>query len=471
MNYKDLILNKLLDKYEKSKSYLEDTNRRIILKLDNLKEYNIQNYEEKVLFHDVVKDLKNKGLVDFCWVKFEQENIMEQIWLIKENVEKAYAEIKRTNPKQSYIEIFESMNKVDFKQNWIKSFKIEMLQYMEKHEKENTLLPKAKYKEIIRALQEIDELHCSDEEQNKSEIKEATEKCKAEQNKTIAQNIILKRIFSIKCYNNSKFFEKEVQSYLIRIIKKYYKNENLDLTELNDDELLAEIGIVRYPEIIEFCGNMKCVINGKELEFSDVCKGSYINSYSVLNMKEVKLTGVKRVVFIENKTNYISYIENKKKDEFVIYHGGVYSPIKGEFFRKIYEAVSNNKVKCDNDKLSQNKNNVTKNNNDAIYNDDATQNNYDHNQKCNVEFWHWSDIDIGGFNIFTRLRDNIIPQLKPLKMDVATLVDNKNSWQGFDLDYNDRLLKLRQMKRYESFFDVIDFMLENNVRLEQESLI
>ena len=37
MNYKELILNKLLDKFEKSKSYLENTNRRIILKLDNLK--------------------------------------------------------------------------------------------------------------------------------------------------------------------------------------------------------------------------------------------------------------------------------------------------------------------------------------------------------------------------------------------------------------------------------------------------
>ena len=467
MNYKELILNKLLDKFEKSKSYLENTNRRIILKLDNLKEYNIQNYEEKVLFHEIVKDLKNKGLVDFSWVKFEQDNIMEQIWLIKENVEMAYAEIKRTNPKQSYIEIFENLNKAYFSQNWIQTFKIEMLQYMEKYEKENTLLPKAKYKEIIRALQEIDELQCSNvTEDYRIEMRE-----EAEQSKTIAQNTMLKRIFSMKCYNNSKFFEKEVQSNLIRIIKKYYKNENLDLTELNDDELLAEIGIVRYPEIIEFCGNMKCLINGKKLEFSDVCKGSYINSYSVLNMEKIELIGVKRVVFIENKTNYISYIENKEKDEFVIYHGGVYSPIKGEFFRKIYEAVLNNNVKCDNDEIIQNKNNVAKNNDEAIYNNEVKQNNCNLNQKNDVEFWHWSDIDIGGFNMFTRLRDNIIHQLKPLKMDVKTLVDNKSSWQSFDIDYKERLLKLRQMKRYECFFDVIDIMLENNARLEQESLI
>ena len=49
MNYKELILNKLLDKYENSKSYLQEINRRIILKLSNLKQYNIENYNEKIL--------------------------------------------------------------------------------------------------------------------------------------------------------------------------------------------------------------------------------------------------------------------------------------------------------------------------------------------------------------------------------------------------------------------------------------
>lgn len=412
MNYKDLILNKLLDKFEKSKSYLENVNRRIILKLENVKEYNIQNYEEKMLFHEIVKDLKNKGLVNFSWVKFEQEN---------------------------------------------------------------TLLGKEKHKEIIRALQEIDWLQCSsaiayydklapkeETEQGKAETKGTSEdlreeiKEEAKQSKTIAKNTMLKRIFSIKCYNNSKYFEKEVQSNLIKIIKRYYKKENLDLTELNDDELLAEIGIVRYPEVLEFCGNMKCTINGKEFEFSDVSKGSYINSYSVLNMKNLKLIGIKKVVFIENKTNYISYIENKEKDEFVIYHGGVYSPIKGEFFRKIYEAVKNNFVEIYNNK--------------KCINEDI-QNNYDLNKKSDVEFLHWSDIDIGGFNIFTRLRDNIIEELQPFKMDLNTLIKYKNSWQSFDKDYKSRLLKLKNDSRFECFYDVIDFMVEKSVRLEQESII
>lgn len=407
MNYKEIILNKLLDKFEKSKSYLQDTNRRIMLKVESIKQYNIQNYEEKMLFHEVVKDLKNKGIIDFKWVKFEEENIMEEIWLIKEKVDKAYEEVKRKNPKQSYTEILKLLNSVDFRQEWIQRFCDDMKEYMQKFQKENTLLPKEKARDIIKALQEIDKMQSLD--------KTAT---------------VLKRIFSIRCYNNSKYFEREIEKNLVRIVKKYYTNEDLNITELNDDELLAQIGIVRYPEILEFCGNMKCVLNGEELTFSDATLGSYINSYTVLNIDKVQLIDVKKVIFIENKTNYINYIENKKNDEFVIYHGGVYSPIKGEFFSKIYKAV-----------------------------------------KGKAQFYHWSDIDIGGFNIFTRLKNNIIEELIPFKMDVSTLIKYKDSWQNFNEDYKNRLQKLRSLDRYECFFDVIDFMLKNNVRLEQESII
>ena len=119
----------------------------------------------------------------------------------------------------------------------------------------------------------------------------------------------------------------------------------------------------------------------------------------ILNMKDIKLIGVKKILFIENKASYISYIRNKKSDEFVIFHGGVYSPVKGEFFRKIYEASLLNET-------------------------------------C---YYHWSDIDLGGFYIFARLRDNIIKELKPYKMDIDTLLEYKDSWQHFDEKYKKKL--------------------------------
>lgn len=72
MDYKLFILNKLLDKYENSKSLIEKSNRRIKLNLKELREYDIENYELKRIFHDIVFDLHEKGFIDFSWKKHEK---------------------------------------------------------------------------------------------------------------------------------------------------------------------------------------------------------------------------------------------------------------------------------------------------------------------------------------------------------------------------------------------------------------
>lgn len=314
MNYKEIILNRLLDKYEKSKAYLQKTNRRINIKADAIKQYDIEDYEEKVLFHEVVKELKRKKLIDFKWLKFNEENILDEIWLNKENVDMVYKEIGRDNPKLSCVPVLEQLENTQFKQEWLKKFKLDMIKYMKENQKENSFLPKNLANDIIMVLEEIDKMQCFGE-----------------------KHTVLKRVISVREYNDSKYFEKEVESYVIRIARRYYNNEDLDLKELNNTEILAEIGIVSYPEVIEFCGNMTCDIKGEKVNFFDVTLGNYLNSFAIQYMENVKLVNVKKIIFIENKANYIDYIQNKKEDEFVVYHGGVYSPIKGEFFRKIYQ--------------------------------------------------------------------------------------------------------------------------------------
>lgn len=402
MNAKEIILNKLLDKYEKSKSYTETVNRKIAVKMSNIKEYKVEDYEQRELWNSVLLDLQQKELIGFKWEKFEVNNIIEEVWLIKENIPQAYEELGRLNPKESYKIILGRIQNCKFSQEWLKNFQYDMIQYMKEKQKENTLLPLEKSSEIIKALKEIDEMLT----ENKNPV-------------------ILKRVFSIKCYNNSKYFERNIEKNVTRILKKY-----LHLEMLKEDEILSEVGIVKYPEIIEFSGDIKCIIHGKEIEYSSITDGSYINGNAIANMEKVELScNIKQIIFIENKANYINYIQNKKESELVIYHGGFYSPIKGEFFRKIY------------------------------------------NSSKNIKYFHWSDIDIGGFEIFARLRDNIIPELKPIKMDINTLVEYKDRAILFDTSYHDELAKLKVNKKFEIFWDVIDYMLENNVKLEQEAII
>lgn len=71
MNYKGITLNKLLDKYEKSKSAYTESNRRIILKMKEIEEYDIENYETKKVFNDIIKELKEKRIVDYSWEPHE----------------------------------------------------------------------------------------------------------------------------------------------------------------------------------------------------------------------------------------------------------------------------------------------------------------------------------------------------------------------------------------------------------------
>lgn len=404
MSIKELILNQLIDKYEKSRAYTEETNRRILVKMSEIKEYNIENYEQRELWHSIIMDLKKRNLIEFSWERFQESHILENVWLVKENVAEAYKEIKRQNPKESYKVILKQINGITFSQKWIQDFIEEMKEYMQKKQKENMLLPLEKSGDILKALCEIENITERD--------KNAT---------------MLKRVFSIKCYKDSKYFEKNIEKNIIRIVKKYKQ-----LEELKEEEILAEIGIVRYPEIIEFCGDIECRIKGKRLEYSSVTQGSYMNGNTILSIESLKISDkVTQVIFIENKANYIDYIMNKNENELVIYHGGFYSPIKGEFFGKIYDSTKDKKIK----------------------------------------YLHWGDIDIGGFEMFVRLRDNKIKELEPVKMNKESLIKYQENAKIFDGEYRKKLIKLRQNEKYHVFFDTIDFMLEKNIKMEQEVMI
>lgn len=326
-------------------------------------------------------------------------NIIYEIWLNKDSVDKAYSLTNRMDIKKINEELLNYLEEYEFKNNWIEKYRKDMIYHLKEKHKISNLFPFEFAQDILKVLKEIEK-----------------------------GGEVLKRVFSIKCFGDSKYFEKNIENIIVKIIKIYLlDNENKE--EYSKEDILLEVGISKYPEIIEFCGDLTCFINNEKIEYKKETVGSYINSYNVKEMQDLEIKNSNKIIFIENKANYIDYIQNKRKnDEFIVYHGGMYSPIKGEFFKKIY-------------KVSKGK-----------------------------EFYHWSDIDIGGFKIFVRLLQ-IIPEVKQYKMDKESLYSKENYWKQISIDYRNKLLKMREIEEYKIFYDVIDEMLKNNCKLEQEAFI
>ena len=142
------------------------------------------------------------------------------------------------------------------------------------------------------------------------------------------------------------------------------------------------------------------------------------------------------MLFIENKANYVWYISQKHSEyELVIYHGGCYSPMKGRWFRMIYEGCRRQ----------------------------ASE---------KMVYLHWGDIDVGGFRMFVRLKGQIVPELMPYRMDRASLETYQD--QAMEITsaaYLKTLERIENNPEYEMFHKVIRLMRRNRIRLEQEQMI
>ena len=132
-------------------------------------------------------------------------------------------------------------------------------------------------------------------------------------------------------------------------------------------------------------------------------------------------TGAKKVITVENLTTFYDFSE---EGYIVLYLGGFHNHTKRTLIKKLHDSYPE------------------------------------------LLFFHFGDIDAGGIHILKHLRSKTGVAFLPYEMDVDTLVANKERWK--ELTDNDikRLKKLDD----EEFLGLINFMLSNNCKLEQEAI-
>lgn len=214
---------------------------------------------------------------------------------------------------------------------------------------------------------------------------------------------VWERVFSRRVFGDSKKFEKQYRSKMYTILKNYspYYEEELDPDEEEPEtreqseqetikrekkknrerEVLQIHGILSYAQTIEWKGPLTYLLQTEEsgeklIGTSCNIFGTVLNTQTLEHAVPVDLSSCKKIMTIENKANY----ESMPYEEHTLYlfcHGN-FTPKEVTFLKKIREIAP-----------------------------------------PDCEYYHWSDMDLGGISIFQSIKDRIFPKLKPYKMSAA----------------------------------------------------
>lgn len=434
MKIESLILNKLLDKFEKSSHYRGTSlsNRRVIIKLGSrsldLKEYDIENYDKKMQIHSAVTHLSEKNLIGYKWERAEEGNILAEIWLSLEQVDSAYRELGRI-PKKDVV------NDILYQIQQILS------------SSPNPPINSDAGSWILPALEEIynsskASLSISSALPADYELAGAFLKALNDLSRPNFPEISI-RAFSLSCFHDSKYLEKNLLSRLLSFVRNQCSNfRDIPAEEaVPEIELLEAVNLYRNPEIYEFCGAVHIVFQVDfqashlntylTVDYGIFGRGAALHSGSLSDVISMDAPEISKVLFIENRTNYEDYIAGKRaSDELVIYHGGFHNKKKADFFRFLVNAVPST-----------------------------------------AKVYHWGDIDLGGMKIFMQIQKDIAPNLVPYRMDSQTLLAMENYGISYSQAYRNQLLKAVEISEFLQFSELIQVMLETGLRLEQEAFL
>jgi len=405
------ILNALIDKYEQSSFYKNDQipTRKIALRFyDNGKndfpDYDVENSEQRVNINRIVEELSAKRLVNYDWMKGQENHFISRVWLNFAELSSAYQACKR-RPKNEIVDKICSelaIVKESVTSNWASNFLQDAYTDIIRKRDCTTILPSDENERnlLFKTILGIDK---------------------------IAGVEYTERVFSLQTLGDTKTFEKIVKSRLLRILRNYLDND----VDTSDEDLLKQVGIVRYPEQFEFCGDIRVIFSTGSIDFSLLHCGSAIFSSDLAVSKLVINSAVDSVITIENRANYIDYIRTTRKhSELVIYHGGQYSPRKHSFFKEIRKMMPS---------------------------------------QC--RWYHWSDIDYGGFIMLSRLRREIDSMILPYRMGISELEQYVDFVQVINSIYVEKLRKLKMKLELEDCYACIDYMTDKMIRLEQEAML
>lgn len=225
------------------------------------------------------------------------------------------------------------------------------------------------------------------------------------------------REFSIEHFQDSKYFE-QIKNQVAKIFRRFHS----EYASMETAEILAEYGIYHTPNYVYFKGDIVIEIDGEPIKLRTLNQGLGISGEDLYKVIFSDLSRIKQVITIENLTTFFRWQE---PESLIIYLGGYHNGIRRTLLKKIYQELPR------------------------------------------ISYYHFGDIDAGGFSILKDLRNKTGISFQMYRMDIETLKYYEK--YGKVLTDSDRI-RLKEMEKDEEIQEVVSYMLLHNVKLEQECI-
>lgn len=224
---------------------------------------------------------------------------------------------------------------------------------------------------------------------------------------------------SMLIYGSSKYFEENALDAVATILRQAYGLPCAE-TELHD-EILQRFAIYKEQPTICLKGPVVLTLAGREVDVGLFADGLEFAAAEISRIEKITLAA-DALTTVENKT---SYRRLDAADAAYFYLGGFMSRGQRDFLQKIYR---------DNPR---------------------------------ARYYHFGDIDAGGLFIYEHLRRATGVPFAMYRMSTTELADARNRSCLLPLTARDRE-RLTSLRGNPDFRMLVEYMLEHNVKLEQE---
>jgi hypothetical protein len=233
------------------------------------------------------------------------------------------------------------------------------------------------------------------------------------------------RVFSVRLFNDSKRFElfKDSVARLARQHQPAWRT-------LSPQEVLHELGLVANPSHLYLAGPWQMLDGqGQVVSLDNFYPAVGIPAALAAQTQRIRVSAA-RVVCVENLASFYELIRYEGTGLAALCLWGNPSPVTRHLLTCLAQELPES-----------------------------------------VPLLLWADLDYGGLNILAHLRQHISPRFRPYRMDSFTLSDHAYWAKPLSPGDARNLARLRRHPALADMIPLIDQMLRQEIKLEQEAII